>query len=312
MLFRNLLFPTVIVPALVAGLVHLVGGWRGFPDPVRRSVAPLALAWGYAAAHAALSGLPRMPPPETTEWLFHLAVIAGLLAAIEPPVRRVLARHPDRLAEGMRYFLLGSVIWLTLRPLVAQNMSRLDTGLWLAGVGLAAMVSGLAWDALAQQPSSWFAAAVWALTGSGAAAALGLSSSARLGQLCGATVAVVVAGQLVCVAGRQRAFTQPAVSAALMLLVGLLLNGLLYADLPVLSGLLLLAAPGATWLVLRRPAAAPAARLRWLAALLAAALSVAAAVAIAAVERSARGANDPYAYGRLETSGAQNPLDFRR
>jgi hypothetical protein len=248
MLFRNLLLPGVVVPAVVAAVGVLLAAWA------RRRPAPLAagpaVAAAFLGAFVAMTGWPRWLPVEASQRLFFLVALAALLGLAWAWIR------PAATTWIVRAVAVGVPLVLLLKTPLEYTWSTAQAALWLTGL----LAAGLAllralearFDPDRSAPSLLAAAVLPALLG-GTAVVLGLSASARLAQLAGAlAVAVVVVEVVAKLLGRRPWIRGDALPVAVGVL-GLLLIGYFYAQLEPLPALLLLAAylllalPGDAW-----------------------------------------------------------------
>lgn len=327
MLFRELLWPGVLLPALVAavacGAALLVARVR-IPSAIA-----LGVGTGYFAAHTAIGGVPRMPAVESSEWLAWLVLASALLVAPLSALRRA---WPALLGTSL---LVGSGLWLTVRPLARYTWSTAQTVLWLtvlAALAIAFLIAlarsagsvgdgGPASSGRERSATEWTASGlapglVLVIAGALSSVALVLSASARLAQLCGALVAALVAALLAAALSlsllRSRAAPPPTPrhpGAALLCGVPvvlaytmLLVNGALYAQLDRLGAVALWLAPCAGLLLL--PARPSSSRLRrYLVAPLATVLLASPALALA-VRQAMANADDPYAYAACRPSSS--------
>ena len=195
MLFRELLLPGVILPAVAALAVYLTSWMLDRQFPVRRDgdrpsaraliSGGVAIGFAYLVAHAAISGLPPLPAIESTEWLFHGVAVATLLTLFVP----ALPRH--ELLVGGWLVLFGGLAWLSSESMRAYHWEGAQVWLWLilliaVGLALASMAR-----ALGQRDPRHLAPLVWMVVAGATAVTVGLSGSARLAQLCGATAVQV-------------------------------------------------------------------------------------------------------------------------
>jgi len=248
MLFRNLILPGVVVPAVVAAVGVSIAAWA------RRRPAPLAagpaVAAAFLAAFVAITGWPRWLPVEASQRLFFLIAVAALLGLAWTWIR------PAAVAWIVRAVAVGVPLVLLLRAPLEHRWSTGQAALWLGGL----LAAGLAllralearFDPDRSAPSLVAAAVLPALLG-GTAVVLGLSASARLAQLAGALAVAVAVVELVAkVLGRRPWIRGDALPVAVGVL-GLLLIGYFYAQVEALPALLLLAAylllalPGDAW-----------------------------------------------------------------
>lgn len=234
---------SLIYPAIWSILV-LGWAWRpalkpDIPEASRREwAAPLALAVGYMLAHYHTLGWPVIPPTESTQWLFFLAPLGGLLGILE-------ARwQSPRWWQGLsRLLLLLGNLWLALRPMVGETLTLGSALVWLVALSL---LGGLTWyglEALARRRSGASMPLHLSLWAAGTGMALALSHSAALGQLAGGLALTV--GMAVLVAWRNTHFSLAGGALAVFwpLLLALGVNGYFYASLSPWVALLLWASP---------------------------------------------------------------------
>jgi len=223
----------VLLPAVLAGVLLLA---------LRRAAwatgagSALAVGGGYAAAHLLQRGWRGFPPAEASDWPW-VAAVAGALLGASGLTRRGAA--PLRLA--LRLLASGGLAWCVL----AAWRRGVDASTARAAVALLGAGTALAWSVLElRQPEpGWFAPALLALTAAGAAAAIGLSGSAKLALLTGGLCGVLAAA---CVAAALRlgpASSAGAAPPAALVLAALLLVAAHYSELPLRAAGLVGAAP---------------------------------------------------------------------
>jgi hypothetical protein len=233
----------ILPPVALATMVLLIA-WRPFGQrpPVAGGLwaSALAVALGFAAGHAGIHrGMPPLPWAENvqltgSDWLFHLAVLGGLLGAALG--RRDLAPLPRSLV-----LLVASA---AVSCAVLANV--LSLGNLLVGCfGCASLWWSL--DALARRDQGWPLPAALAIAATGTAAAM-VHTSAAIAQLAGALAATL--GTCTAVAFLQPRFSlaRGAAPVTAVLLGGLLLCGHFFTDMPLTSTLLLALAPHLAWL----------------------------------------------------------------
>ncbi|HVS64024.1 MAG TPA: hypothetical protein VMT85_11050 [Thermoanaerobaculia bacterium] len=314
MLLRSVVWPAVFLPLLVAAAIAwldpAVRRDPAGPDPGAARTTPrspwsgaLAFAAAYLAAHTAIAGWPPLPAVESSDWLAWL-VVAAALGGI------VVHTGALRLADPV----LAALLWTglsatTLRPMLAHTWNRTQgavalgilafafTVTWLTAVRLLAAHAGAIQTDLTRslRPAS---ALVLAASLGSAGIALGLSATARLGMIAGA--AAVVALALAATTTVFRGALLPGLAAVPPIttaLIGLLANGMLYAELPGLAAAALIAAPLGGLVALR--AAGLAGWRRTLAAVVATVAVAALALGVAGWQSTERNrgveAYDPYA-----------------
>ena len=231
----------VLLPAMVLGLLLAAAWWR----PERRLLwlAPLGVALGWALGFRASNGAwPELPPGRSTEMLFYIGVLGGVVCASEP--LRGAGHAKGRPVAALTR--LPSVIvasWLLLRNLVA----RWETSEVVWQVGGAALFLWAVWsvfEGLARKREGWLVPAVlWCVMTAGAVAFLWTGSalyaqfSGTLAALCGAAVVVSLVWPRVSLAH--------GTAGALGLILGCLCVGAAhFSKLPVLASVLLGLAPG--------------------------------------------------------------------
>jgi hypothetical protein len=265
----RLLIAAVLLPGLVAGAV--AGAARVLPrsSRLRRAAAPVALALGYVAAHLAAVGAPSFPPIDTTQGLFYLALVCGVVGVVmvDAPVSM---RTPATLA------IVASMLGLTLHPLIRHQWSGATTVAATLALGAGAIALWWSYAVLAARLQIAVVRAAWIAVFAAAGLLLVFARTALLGQL---ATAVAVALFAVTIAAPSSAATassavggarpersrptgsaQAAVLAVLAaMLHAFVLNGVLYAELALPAAVALALAPlaAASALVLdrRRPVA---------------------------------------------------------
>ena len=122
----RLLIAIVLAPALVAGAV--VGLGRLLPPTSRLASAgvAVALALAYGTAHLAAVGAPSLPPVDTTEGLFYLALVGGALAVVVAGAR---ARLRTIVEHGMVALMLAKMLGEERRPALTNNDLFIATAL---------------------------------------------------------------------------------------------------------------------------------------------------------------------------------------
>lgn len=207
-------------------------------QPLGRWGAALALAAGYVAGHWGLAGGPLSTNNDVSQTLLYLAALGGVLGALD-----ALWPRPMALRWGLRLLACAGSAWLLVRPLAAQGGPIAQYGLAAASVagGMLAVWSLLDGAAAREPgPALGLALLIWLVAG---AAALVMAGTAVVGQLAGAATAAL--GGLWVVTWRWPA-TGRLVSASPVLAlvaVGQWAIGLLYAELPKASFVLLVLAP---------------------------------------------------------------------
>ncbi|HVR28605.1 MAG TPA: hypothetical protein VMS86_03640 [Thermoanaerobaculia bacterium] len=249
-LLVSLLAPAVAAAA-VAAAVRLVAGAAPW---LRRAAAPPALGAGYAAGHLAALGPPALPPVDTTQGLFYLALAAAVLGLVE--ARAEASRAAGRRGPGSRVtrlLLIGLALGLSLHPLVRHQWTASAAAVRLTALALIAWLLWRGYDALASRLAGAAAQAAWTTVFAAAAALLLLARTALLAQLAAGIAVALLAIALV---GRSReappfggrgAEASPPSAAGLWflapMLFALVANGAFYAELGVSTAAALAASP---------------------------------------------------------------------
>jgi hypothetical protein len=254
----------LVVPAVVAALVLMAVRWvcrRGGFAGGDRVAAAAALGAGYLAGHLG-NAPPAFPPLDVTDrlpWLAGAATLLGILEAARPSP--AWARWENRL------LMAALVLGVVLGPVLEATAATRPGQAWLAGLGLALLLSWANLEALAARLPGAVLGPALLLVAVGAAAALVLSGSLVLGQLGGALAAALAAVGVL--SGRSVGLSLGGGGVAVLVatLGALLLEGHVYAALPASAACALAAAPAATWAGAVGPIRRAA---RWKAALVAA------------------------------------------
>jgi hypothetical protein len=204
----------ILLPAVVAALIAAVGFWRRWAWTM-----PAAVGVGFLAAYVALSGVPKLPPRDGTDWLFWAAiplVVLGIVDALTSP--------------GWGWLLgaaAGGVALLIVRPLVPGTVSMAS----LCGVTLllAAAGAALCYGVRFAEPRLGSPAIVGALCiVLGGTGVLVFSSNLRIGGVYGIAAAAAL-GPVALLSTRTRGARSVAI-VAIPLLAGILVGGHYYPD----------------------------------------------------------------------------------
>jgi hypothetical protein len=262
-----------MAPALVAAAIAAAA--RLLPESFwRRSAALPALALGYAAGHVAVAGVPSLPPTDTTQGLFHLALAAGALGLLEVSAG---AAWRQGIAGVMA---VGLTLALALHPLVRHQWSRGQAALRLAALAVAALLLWWGCRAVAERLAPGAAHAAWIAVFAGTATLLLLARTALLAQLASSVVivllvlAVTMRGPDTLAAGVALPFLAP-------MLFAFVLNGFFYAELGAPAAAALAASPLAAALAFTAGRRGP--RVRAVAAVAGVVVLLAPFVAVAAI-----------------------------
>jgi hypothetical protein len=289
----KMLMVSAVMPAILAGAALALAWrvWRRDGDGNRGAWGGAAgLALAYAAGHLGLVGAPPFPPVEATQWLFWLALLAGLWGAMEDRLR-LLAR----VRLGGRVILAIVLPVALARPLVTYSWGAGKGTLYVALLGIA--VAALSWivQRTAERRDGALVPALLLVVATGSAGLLVMSGSALLGQLAGLLAAASGAALVLAFWRPRVSLAGGGVTVAVLLLSGLWITGFFYAEMPLPSAILapLSLAAGAGL------AQIPAVRGRGrgqlvVISLVAASILIGAAVGFAAVEYF--GSSDDYMY----------------
>ena len=206
-----------------------------WPDTL---LVPAALATGYAAGHLAIAW-PAFPPLEVTDRVIWIA-ITSLLAALLSAVAASRAWWQRALRAGFSALAVGAMVG----PIYA-DVSQTWSGLgWTLGLWILLAASWANIDALAGSLPPAMLGVPLAGIALGTAAALTVSGSVVLGQLCAALAAALAAVLVVTARAAVAARIGPVCS---LVLGALLIDGYVYSELPAPACLLLTGSPIALW-----------------------------------------------------------------
>ena len=236
MLFRSVLLPTLLVPILCATVTLALLTLRVRGARVDRGRGGTVTALAFLSGFVAMTGWPRWPPIEATQRLFFLVGVAALATWLV---------GSDRNSFGVwfaRAALLGALLTLLLKTPLEHTWTTGESVVWMGGLFVAGMAVHWAWGESLEQEGErehWIAAASRIALLSGIAVILGMSGSARLAQLTGALtcgLGVIEVGSRVL--GR-RPWHGAAALVPVTAIIGLLVTGHFYANLTLVSGVLL-------------------------------------------------------------------------
>jgi hypothetical protein len=233
----RLLLVSVFVPGLIAGVVAAAARLLPETSRLRRGAPLVALGAGYVAAHLAAVGAPSFPPVDTTQGLFYLALVACALgvAAVGGTVW---------VRRGAAVAAIGSMLGLTLHPLVRHQWSRSASIGGVVALSLGAVVLWWAYGLVAARLSVTEVRAGWIAAFASTGLLLVFARTALLAQLA-STIAV---SSLVVALVAPPAIGADASDAAALpflapMLHALVLNGLFYAELGASAAIVLALAP---------------------------------------------------------------------
>ena len=244
------LFLTLLLPAIVGGGVFIFARSRSpkeyatvkyekEQDGFTTWLIAVALGAGYIVGYIGLEGLPAFPPRLGTHWLCYLAIIGLIIASfwhlpVWGPIAQVVIsiliprlvltstfKHTWGPFEGIIWWVCLAVAIFIFLHFVEQSFSALPSG--------------------GSSPFVYFG-----LSG-GTALILALSGSLRLAQHGGILVALFAAIWIITlVLQRDRkpfVFPRGASPVVALLLVGIWMNGSFFAEVPVMSAILLAITP---------------------------------------------------------------------
>lgn len=221
----------MVVAAALSGVALLCRRER-----VQGVLVSFALALGYAAGHFLITGVAKIPPADTTNWLPYFALAAAIAAAAGQMVDRQLTR--------LVVFGLVSVgaLRLLLAPIFRNTWSTGEGWLWVICLAFAIVLVAVILDALKRSAALPIELPLSLLiVSAGTAGALTLSGSLLLGQFA-AVLAASVFGSLVTTV-RGVVGHDGFIAVSSLLLVALLLCGYFFAELPAICVVLLATAP---------------------------------------------------------------------
>ena len=201
----------------------------------------LAVATGYLLGHWGTIGVPPLPATSTTEWLFYVALLVGLVSGVAPWLAGRSA-----LKATLRWGLVVVLLAVTVRPMVLHHWSGLQAVLWTACLTSCGFLLLTSTRVLSNRPTLTGPALSTLLVMVASSATLGLSSTALMAQLAGALAASLTGVLLVVVLGGDTHLAE-SIRVGLLLLLGLLLNGYLYAQLTTWALVWLLVALPVSW-----------------------------------------------------------------
>jgi hypothetical protein len=226
MITRSLLL-SIALPALIAGGVLYLAAraWRRDATPGGAwSTAP-ALGLAFVAGYAAIVGWPPFPPVEATQRLVYEMLVASFVLAV------IVWRPGNSILTGVVRALFSFALpWLLLRSNIEYRWSTAQDVMWVAGLGAATFLYGLALDATSRRNEGVVAPLGWFVAWTGLAIVLVLSASALLAQIAAACAAALGA---VCVVGllQPRLSLAPGGTAILSWVwAGLSINAAFYAE----------------------------------------------------------------------------------
>ncbi len=233
---QSALLLSVAAPTVLAVVLLALGlrPWRADVQSRGRWALAIVVPLGALAAYIAVRGAPAFPPTDAGVWPLWCAFAAAayaLAAAALPLTARI----------GARVVLAAVTVWLVSKPRIDHTWDAGTTALWIVG---ATVAIALVWTALEHRAEKLSGSALpVALTvwGTGAATVLGLSGSALLAQTAGGATAAIGVAAAIGVWRQSLSVARSLVGPAVVLVGGLVLAGMHYAEVDAVSAALVVA-----------------------------------------------------------------------
>ena len=248
------ILPAAIVAILVAaGISGLALFW--VTERGRITLSPVAIGVGYFVGHLFAAGWVGFPPKDTTNWLPFFALGSAVLSGS--------AGFSSSFRLWLRMLILAlltlGALRLLLNPKFQFGWSVSEGFAWVTGLLMLTLGMAYILDLLARrQAMAGEMLAFFLLICGGTFAALMISGSIFLGQ-CAAVLGAAVAGTCMLFA-KNTVAARSAIPLFSLLLVSLLVSGYFFADLPVVTASLIMAAPLFGLIPIRMPALPSAGR----------------------------------------------------
>lgn len=218
---------SMMLPALIAGS-FLFAAWRA-----RRDAADLRATWSaapalglaFVAGYAVILGWPPFPPVEATQRLVYSVLVASVVLAF-----LAWRAAPPALTWTLRALFSFALPWLLLQANIEYRWSGAESFAWVAGLGAATLLHGLALDVAWQRNPGIAAPLGGAIAWAGCGVVLVLSKSALLGQLAGVNAAALGAAGIVGLLRPNLVLATAGSAIVSWLWVGLSLNAGFYAE----------------------------------------------------------------------------------
>ena len=235
-LLKQILPSAALAAAVAAALAFIFARWWRKALPC---AAAIAIGGGYIAGHVRTAGWSSLPPRNATDWLFWFAVIGTIVATADAFVR------PRATVRVIGWTIVCAIACrLILQPKFSYDWQWAEG--WVRVIAITLGIVLLTWslEVVERRPfgrSSMFS--IMAIVCAGTAISLMLAGSLLLGQL-----ACVLSAILIVLFLAEMAFPALSVCGAgaiplSLLCSGLWLSGHFYAELPIVSALLLALAP---------------------------------------------------------------------
>ncbi len=207
------------------------------------AVAAIAISIGYCVGHIAILGWPSFPPVSAEHWLIPVALLAGLLAALE-----CAYRLPSAARWIVRVAALGAFLVIPLDPLwryfaETREWSGWTTTVWMAGFVAVFLAGWVSSDISARRLAGWAVTVPIGVAIAGLAIVAAISGSASLGQLAGAlavSLGTLTLADAITGGGRP---IGGAVSVCWFLMIAVLFNAFTFGEVTSLPASLLVGAP---------------------------------------------------------------------
>ncbi len=238
-----MLLLTIGLPTTLA-FVGLLLVWKVGREPLGKSMPWLSgwvIALSYLVGHSFARGFPSLPPVESAQWLFLLVIGAALAGTLD--------------ALGHRAPLRAQIAWrlvfcaITVALLVAPARSYLGPTKTATWVVVLSLLSAAVWTALnlqAQRQAGAGLPFVLSLISLAASAALIIGHTAAISQLAGIVASLMGSAFVVGLLQPSFSLANGVVAVFVILLVGTTAIGMFFADLPAVTGLLVIVSPLAT------------------------------------------------------------------
>jgi len=208
---------------------------------ISRWVTGLAIVFGYALGHRIATGSLTLIPHSSEQWLPLLALISLLLSLID-----IVPRIPVWAKLTWRTLWGFVVLGVLLFP--ATFLSASAKVAWVLGLGILLAAVCFCLDVLAEKETKTWLPFTWSLVAVAGSVSFIIAHSAIVSQLSGVLASVLGATFLFVAWQKDWSLSKSATVVFVVLLFGLGANGAFYADLPIVSAILLWLAPLAFWI----------------------------------------------------------------
>ncbi len=230
--------PPFVATSLIL-LFALIALKRGLLT-LSRFLTALAIAFGYAVGHRIATGSLEFIPKSVEGWLPLLAFLASLLSPLEN-LPKLFA--PFRLSFRLAFGIFA--VTILLMPSAVLSLSAKITWAIVFGLAFAFIWTGL--DELSERQPDAVLPFSLSLIAALNSTALFISHSAQLSQLSGVGASVAGAIFVLCFWQRQWSMVKSASGVFVLLLFGINVSGMFYADLPLMSAIFFWLAPLSGW-----------------------------------------------------------------